>query len=80
MSENDFECFASTGVNTPGTMFPNSTNFDFPEALEAADLSGLTLCVVTPLRARTAIIPNEDQVWRRRVWRGVRDTGCLERE
>src|SRR5260370_18728741 len=21
-SENDFECFASTGVNTPGTMFP----------------------------------------------------------
>ena len=24
MSENDFECFASTGVNTPGTMFPNS--------------------------------------------------------
>src|ERR1700730_1136661 len=24
MSENDFECFASTGVNTPGTMFPKS--------------------------------------------------------
>jgi alpha-D-ribose 1-methylphosphonate 5-triphosphate synthase subunit PhnI len=23
MSENDFECFASTGVNAPGTMFPN---------------------------------------------------------
>ncbi len=23
MSENDFECFASTGVNTPGTMSPN---------------------------------------------------------
>ena len=23
MSENDFECFASTGVNTPGTMLPN---------------------------------------------------------
>jgi len=23
MSENDFECFASTGVNTPETMFPN---------------------------------------------------------
>lgn len=24
MSEKDFECFASTGVNAPGTMFPNS--------------------------------------------------------
>jgi len=24
MSENDFECLASTGVNTPGTMFPDS--------------------------------------------------------
>src|SRR6266851_3881798 len=24
MSENDFECFASTGVNTPATMSPNS--------------------------------------------------------
>ena len=24
MSENDFECLASTGVNTPGTMFSNS--------------------------------------------------------
>lgn len=24
MSENDFECFASTGVNTPETMFPYS--------------------------------------------------------
>src|SRR5271157_3770844 len=23
MSENDFECFASTGVNAPGTMSPN---------------------------------------------------------
>jgi hypothetical protein len=23
MNENDFECFASTGVNTPGTMSPN---------------------------------------------------------
>jgi len=23
MSENDFECFANTGVNTPVTMFPN---------------------------------------------------------
>jgi len=32
MSENDFECFAKTGVNAPGTMFPDSTNFDFPEA------------------------------------------------
>ena len=25
MRENDFECFAKTGVNTPGTMF---TKFD----------------------------------------------------
>ena len=24
MGENDFECFASTGVNTPGTIFPDS--------------------------------------------------------
>lgn len=23
-SENEFECLASTGVNAPGTMFPNS--------------------------------------------------------
>ena len=23
MSENDFECFAKTGVNAPGTMFPD---------------------------------------------------------
>jgi hypothetical protein len=26
MSENDFECFASTGVNTPGTMLPSSSS------------------------------------------------------
>jgi hypothetical protein len=26
MSENDFECFASTGVKTPETMLPNSGN------------------------------------------------------
>src|SRR6267154_2661991 len=25
MSENDFECFANTGVNTPGTMLPSSS-------------------------------------------------------
>ncbi len=24
MSENDFECFASTGVKPPDTMFPNA--------------------------------------------------------
>ncbi len=24
MRENDFECFASTGVKTPDTMFPNA--------------------------------------------------------
>jgi hypothetical protein len=29
MSENDFECFASTGVNTPVTMFPNSGSVRF---------------------------------------------------
>ena len=28
MSENDFECFAKTGVNTPETMFSYSS---FPE-------------------------------------------------
>ncbi len=34
MSENDFECFASTGVNTPGTMFPDSrpANIRFPRS------------------------------------------------
>ncbi len=34
MSENDFECFASTGVNTPGTMSPNPgyPSGNFPEA------------------------------------------------
>jgi hypothetical protein len=34
ISENDFECFASTGVNTPETMFPNRTrvNLDVPQA------------------------------------------------
>ena len=28
ISENDFECFASTGVKSPGTMFPNSGSHD----------------------------------------------------
>jgi hypothetical protein len=34
MSENDFECFASTGVNTPETMFSNSwfCEYGSPEA------------------------------------------------
>jgi len=34
MSENDFECFASTGVNTPETTFPNSgaANIRFPRS------------------------------------------------
>ena len=34
ISENDFECLASTGVNTPETMFPSSDPriLDFPEA------------------------------------------------
>ncbi len=34
MSENVFECFASTGVNTPVTMFPDSgsVNVKSPEA------------------------------------------------
>ena len=33
MSENDFQCFASTGVNTPVTMLPDSVLqiFDFPK-------------------------------------------------
>jgi hypothetical protein len=30
MSENDFECFASTGVNTPEAIFPNF-RLRFPE-------------------------------------------------
>ena len=29
MSENDFECFASTGVNTPGTMFPRCGSHEY---------------------------------------------------
>src|SRR6266567_6763574 len=34
MSENDFECFASTGVNTQGTVFPKfrRREVNFPEA------------------------------------------------
>ena len=32
MSENDFECFASTGVNALGTMFPDSTAKKFAAA------------------------------------------------
>jgi hypothetical protein len=34
MGENDFECFASTRVNLPVTMFPDSVLriFDFPES------------------------------------------------
>jgi len=34
INENDFECFASTGANTPETMFPDSglVNIRFPEA------------------------------------------------
>src|SRR5271157_1052177 len=35
ISENDLECFASTGVNAPVTMFPDSGSrdlLDFPEA------------------------------------------------
>ena len=34
LRENDFERLASTGVNTPGTMFPDSVPriCDFPEA------------------------------------------------
>ena len=32
ISENDFECFARTGVNALGTMFPNSRSLslNFP--------------------------------------------------
>src|SRR5258708_5282227 len=39
MSENDFECFPSTGVKSPGTMFPNPGN-DKP----------MPLCTPPPLR------------------------------
>jgi hypothetical protein len=35
VNENDFECFANTGVNTPETMFPNS----WPESMRR--VSGL---------------------------------------
>jgi hypothetical protein len=31
--ENDFECFARTGVNTPETMFPDSGSDNFDVAL-----------------------------------------------
>jgi len=31
MSENDFECFGSTGVNAPVAMFPNAVRFNFFE-------------------------------------------------
>lgn len=40
----------------------------------------LRLSGTYPVHGYAAIIPNEGQVWKRRVWRGVRDTGCRERE
>src|SRR5258708_28421125 len=41
MSENDFECFASTGVNMPKTMFPNSgpANIRFPRSRLVASIA-----------------------------------------
>jgi hypothetical protein len=50
MSENDFECLASTAVNTPGTMFPNSgpSILDFPEA-DFGTALGLGWLPVCPL-------------------------------
>src|SRR6266446_10929000 len=50
MSENDFECFASTGAKTPETMSPNSgcREVDFPEAdwgiTPALQVTGPKLC------------------------------------
>jgi hypothetical protein len=38
MSENDFECLASTGVNTPGTMFPDFRSFVIQQDMD----NGLT--------------------------------------
>ena len=42
-SVNDFEHLANTGVNTPGTMFPDSVTriFDFPEAAFGTSESAL---------------------------------------
>lgn len=39
MSENDFECFANTGVNTPVTMFP-----DLTETESQSDVRWMALC------------------------------------
>jgi len=41
MSENDFECFASTGVNTPRTMLEVQTTLAHRGAPELADLQRL---------------------------------------
>src|ERR1700747_469389 len=54
MSENDFECFASTGVNTPGTMFPNSgpVNIKFPRSPLRDPHRGLEGVVLSWLEGR----------------------------
>jgi hypothetical protein len=53
MSENDFECFASTGENTPEIMFPNlwmpvksalPQRPDFAPTVRAADVAAHNRC------------------------------------
>jgi len=53
-SENDFECFASTGVNTPVTMFPDFEPHEFP----STDTKRAYNCAaVSPLPALTRFLP-----------------------
>jgi hypothetical protein len=44
--ENDFECSASTGVNTPGAMFPDSVPriLDFPHSTSWRALLSVCNC------------------------------------
>jgi len=68
-SENDFEFFASTGMNTPVTMLPNSgrrevqlprsglrNNFLFARKNEAARAADAAACIDT--RVGTALLKN----------------------
>ena len=56
MSENDFECFASTDVNTPGTMFPfGLANIRFPRSRLLAR-NGFELAAQSESASRSAVI------------------------
>ncbi|SRR5229473_207745 len=63
MSENDFECFASTDVNTPGTMFPfGLANIRFPRSRLLAR-NGFELAAQSESASRSAV--NNRALWAR---------------